>query len=78
LPFVGPERTDIHEVTLQGIHRKAEHLGRGFDDGGAIGAATVWLRVGNTLVTQAVRKPDAAIPIAARMPAPPAPTITTS
>ncbi len=41
-------------------------------------AATVWLRVGNTLVTQAVRKPDEAMPRAARRPAPPAPTITTS
>ena len=37
-------------------------------------AATVWLRVGNTFVTQAVFSPDAAIPSAARSPAPPAPT----
>ncbi len=41
-------------------------------------AAAVWLRVGNTFVTQAVLKPDAAMPRAARSPAPPAPTITTS
>src|SRR3984957_9971508 len=41
-------------------------------------AATVWLRVGNTFVTQAVRSPDAAMPSAARIPAPPAPTRTTS
>ena len=41
-------------------------------------AATVWLRVGNTLVTQAVFRPDEAMPSAARSPAPPAPTITTS
>jgi hypothetical protein len=41
-------------------------------------AATVWLRVGKTLVRQAVLNPDAAIPSAARKPAPPAPTITMS
>jgi hypothetical protein len=35
----------------------------------------VWLRVGKTLMTQAVRKPDAAMPRTARIPAP---TITTS
>jgi len=34
--------------------------------------------VGNTLVTKAVFSPDAAIPSAARNPAPPAPTMTTS
>lgn len=38
----------------------------------------VWLRVGKTLVTHAVCNPDAAIPSAARSPAPLAPTITTS
>ncbi len=41
-------------------------------------AATVWLRVGNTFVTQAVRNPAAAMPRVARSPAPPAPTTTTS
>src|ERR1700739_823846 len=41
-------------------------------------AATVWLRVGNTLVTQAVFKPAATIPSVARSPAPPAPRTITS
>src|SRR5271165_6940256 len=41
-------------------------------------AATVWLRVGNTLVTQAVERPASASPNVARRPAPPAPTTTTS
>ncbi len=41
-------------------------------------AATVWLRVGNTLVTQAVFSPCSAMPSVARRPAPPAPTTTTS
>jgi len=41
-------------------------------------AATVWLRVGNTLVMQAVLKPLLAMPKVARRPAPPAPTMTTS
>ena len=41
-------------------------------------AATVWLRVGNTLVTQAVFSPCPAMPRVARSPAPPAPTTTTS
>ena len=41
-------------------------------------AATVWLRVGNTLVMQAVFSPFAAMPKVARSPAPPAPTTTTS
>ena len=41
-------------------------------------AATVWLRVGNTLVKHAVRSPAAPIPSVARNPAPPAPTTTTS
>ena len=41
-------------------------------------AATVWLRVGNTLVTQAVFSPAWAQPSAARRPEPPAPTTTTS
>ena len=41
-------------------------------------AATVWLRVGNTLVMQAVFSPLAARPKVARSPAPPAPTTTTS
>ena len=41
-------------------------------------AATVWLRVGNTLVMQAVLKPLLAMPKVARRPAPPAPTTTTS
>src|SRR6218665_938952 len=41
-------------------------------------AATVWLRVGKTLVMQAVLKPCSAMPRVARRPAPPAPTTTTS
>ncbi len=41
-------------------------------------AATVWLRVGKTLVTQAVFRPASARPRVARRPAPPAPTTTTS
>ena len=41
-------------------------------------AATVWLRVGNTLVMQAVFRPFSAMPKVARRPAPPAPTTTTS
>ena len=41
-------------------------------------AATVWLRVGKTLVTQAVFSPASAMPRVARRPAPPAPTTTTS
>src|SRR5882757_9312888 len=41
-------------------------------------AATVWLRVGNTLVMQAVLRPCAAHSSVARRPAPPAPTTTTS
>ena len=41
-------------------------------------AATVWDRVGNTLVMQAVRSPCSAMPSVARSPAPPAPTTTTS
>ena len=41
-------------------------------------AATVWLRVGKTLVTQAVFNPCSAMPKVARSPAPPAPTTTTS
>ena len=41
-------------------------------------AATVWLRVGKSLVTQAVDSPWAARPRVARKPAPPAPTTTTS
>ena len=41
-------------------------------------AATVWLRVGNTLVTQAVSSPAATMPKVARNPAPPAPSTTTS
>ena len=41
-------------------------------------AATVCERVGNTFVTQAVRKPACAMPTAARRPEPPAPTTTTS
>ena len=41
-------------------------------------AATVWLRVGKTLVTQAVRSPCSAMPRVARRPEPPAPTTTTS
>ena len=38
----------------------------------------LWLRVGNTLVMQAVERPCSASPRAARSPAPPAPTTTTS
>ena len=38
-----------------------------------LGAATVWLRVGKTLVMQAVRRPCSAMPRVARRPAPPAP-----
>ncbi len=45
---------------------------------GGISAATVWLRVGKTLVTQAVLKPALARPKVARRPAPPAPITTTS
>ena len=41
-------------------------------------AATVWLRVGKTLVMQAVLSPGRAMPRVARSPAPPAPTTTTS
>jgi hypothetical protein len=41
-------------------------------------AATVWLRVGKTLVTQAVFSPAATMPNVARNPAPPAPRTTTS
>ena len=41
-------------------------------------AATVWLRVGKTLVMQAVFSPAAPMPNVARSPAPPAPTTTTS
>jgi hypothetical protein len=41
-------------------------------------AATVWERVGNTLVMQAVRRPAWLQPTVARKPAPPAPTTTTS
>src|SRR5882672_10375164 len=41
-------------------------------------AATVWLRVGNTLVKQAVDSPASAKPNVARKPAPPAPTRSTS
>src|SRR5882724_10308604 len=41
-------------------------------------AATVWLRVGKTLVMQAVFKPAATIPSVARSPAPPAPRTITS
>jgi hypothetical protein len=41
-------------------------------------AATVWLRVGKTLVMQAVLRPASAAPIVARRPEPPAPTTTTS
>ena len=41
-------------------------------------AATVWLRVGKTLVMQAVDRPASARPSVARRPAPPAPTMTTS
>jgi hypothetical protein len=41
-------------------------------------AATVWLRVGNTLVMQAVVSPASARPSVARRPAPPAPITMTS
>ena len=41
-------------------------------------AATVCERVGKTLEIQAVRRPAAAQPSAARRPEPPAPTTTTS
>ena len=41
-------------------------------------AATVWLRVGKTLVMHAVDRPECASPNVARKPAPPAPTTTTS
>src|ERR1700757_4470589 len=41
-------------------------------------AATVWLRVGNTFVTQAVLSPAVTMPSVARNPAPPAPSTTTS
>ncbi len=41
-------------------------------------AATVWERVGNSLVMQAVLKPASERPIAARRPAPPAPTTIAS
>jgi hypothetical protein len=41
-------------------------------------AATVWERVGKTLVMQAVFNPAAPMPKVARSPAPPAPTTTTS
>jgi hypothetical protein len=41
-------------------------------------AATVWERVGNTFVMQAVRRPACEQPTVARRPAPPAPTTTTS
>ena len=41
-------------------------------------AATVWERVGNTLVRQAVFRPAAPVPSVARSPDPPAPTTTTS
>ena len=41
-------------------------------------AATVWDRVGKTLVTHAVFKPAVASPKVARRPAPPAPTTMTS
>ena len=41
-------------------------------------AATVWLRVGNTLLMQAVLRPATAQPTTALRPAPPAPTTTTS
>src|SRR3546814_19559208 len=39
-------------------------------------AATVWLRVGNTLVMHAVFSPASALHIVARRPDPPAPTPT--
>ena len=41
-------------------------------------AATVWLRVGKSLVMQAVESPLSASPSVARRPAPPAPTTMTS
>jgi hypothetical protein len=41
-------------------------------------AATVWLRVGKTLVMQAVLRPASARPTVARSPAPPAPMTITS
>jgi len=41
-------------------------------------AATVWLRVGKSLVMQAVDRPLSASPSVARRPAPPAPITTTS
>ncbi len=41
-------------------------------------AATVWLRVGKTLVMQAVFNPASLHPTMARRPEPPAPTTTTS
>ena len=41
-------------------------------------AATVWLRVGKSLDTQAVLKPASDRPMAALRPAPPAPTTTAS
>lgn len=41
-------------------------------------AATVWDRVGKSFVMQAVLRPASAHPIAARSPAPPAPTTTAS
>ncbi len=41
-------------------------------------AATVWLRVGNTLDSTATFRPASASCSEARMPEPPAPTMTTS
>src|SRR3982750_2611945 len=41
-------------------------------------AATVWERVGKTFESTATRRPDLASSSEARMPAPPAPTITAS
>ena len=41
-------------------------------------AATVWLRVGKTLVMHAVLSPLSAMPMVARRPLPPAPTTTAS
>ena len=41
-------------------------------------AATVWLRVGNTLLSTATFRPARASCSEARMPEPPAPTMTTS
>ena len=41
-------------------------------------AATVWERVGNSLVMHAVVNPASDRPVAARRPAPPAPTTTAS